>query len=338
MNIWVCIPVFNRIDFTMKCLATLKVQTFENFTVVICDHGSTDGTSARIKQGFPDVVVLNADSSLWWTGAMNRCVGYVLKHADGNDSLLTLNNDTELPPDYLAEFAAYMSKYPHAILTSVPYDIVTGQRLSVGYRQNWLTARAKVVTFEQDHLPGDEMLSADGRTDRHEAIGVFDAEFSDTLFQADIGLGEMFTLRLGNVLLLGFARAELNREIAIAVSGAVRYHLAIFQRENGHRHMPSILLEEAGHPDFLCDHAGAHRHYSSTEAPADHPQVRVRPQRQAPQPHSARIVIHRPVRAECSGGPARAPAGARRGTQPGSDPAVSTLSSDQALSFSEGSS
>jgi len=160
MKIWICIPVFNRIEFTLKCLVSLEAQTYKNFAVVICDHGSTDGTTARINQDFQDVVVLNADSGLWWTGAMNRCVSYVLQHADAEDYLFTLNNDTELPPDYLAQLAANSRKYPDAVLTSVIHDIATGDRVSIGHRQNWLTAKAIALTFEKDHLPGDDNVIA----------------------------------------------------------------------------------------------------------------------------------------------------------------------------------
>jgi len=160
MKIWICIPVFNRIEFTLKCLTTLHEQTFQNFTVVICDHGSTDGTSERINEMFPKVMVLKADSSLWWTGAINRCVEYVLQHAEVEDYLLTLNNDTELMPDYLAEFAVNVRKYPLTILASVTHDIATGKPICVGYLQNWLTAQAKAVTFEKDHLPNDERVIA----------------------------------------------------------------------------------------------------------------------------------------------------------------------------------
>jgi len=167
MKIWICIPVFNRIEFTLKCLATMKAQIFQNFTVVICDHGSTDGTTERIKRDYPETVVINTDSNLWWTGAMNRCVEYVLQQAATDDYLLTLNNDTELPSNYLAKFADYAAKYPHAILTSVVLDIDTGKRVPVGHRQNWLTAQAKALTFENDHLPDDknvlEVTHASGR-------------------------------------------------------------------------------------------------------------------------------------------------------------------------------
>lgn len=160
MKIWICIPVFNRKDFTLKCLASLHKQTFTDFNVVICDHGSTDGTGAAICQQYPEVIVIEADSSLWWTGAMNRCVDYVLQHAVADDYLLTLNNDTELPQDYLVQFVSLCGKYPQAVLTSVIHDIATGLPVSTGYRQNWLTAQANAVTFENDHLFGDNDMIA----------------------------------------------------------------------------------------------------------------------------------------------------------------------------------
>jgi len=160
MKIWICIPVFNRIEYTLKCLATLNAQSYKNFCVVVCDHGSSDGTTERIKQDFPDVVVLNADSNLWWTGAINRCVEYVLQHADEQDYLLTLNNDTELPTDYLAELTAQSFKYPHAVLTSVIHDIATGERVTDGFRQSWLGAKDRPVSFEKHHLPDDDNVIA----------------------------------------------------------------------------------------------------------------------------------------------------------------------------------
>lgn len=167
MHIWICIPVFNRLEYTLKCLASLETQTCQNFTVVICDHGSTDGSSIAIQQQFPDVIVLNAESSLWWTGAINICVRYVLEHAEENDTLLTLNNDTELPQDYLQQLMSCSKKYQQAIITSVIHDIKTGERIDIGHRQNWLLATSTPVNFEDHHIANDndviEITHASGR-------------------------------------------------------------------------------------------------------------------------------------------------------------------------------
>jgi GT2 family glycosyltransferase len=158
MTIWICIPVFNRIQYTINFISTIETQTYKNFKIVICDHGSTDNTSLRIKQNYPNIILLNADANLWWTGAMNRCIEYVLNNAESNDYVLTLNNDTELPIDYLERLVTRTKKYPNAVVTSVIHDIDNKNLVSVGYRQNWLTAKATPVTFETDHITDDENL------------------------------------------------------------------------------------------------------------------------------------------------------------------------------------
>ena len=155
MKIWICIPVFNRKQLTLNCLASLQKQQFKNFTVIICDHGSTDGTSQAIAEQYPNAVVINAESSLWWTGAINRCVSYVLKNADTKDTLLTMNNDNEVPEDYLQNLATNYLKYPNSIITSVVHDIKTKNLISPGYRQNWLLAKESPVNFKSDHLRND---------------------------------------------------------------------------------------------------------------------------------------------------------------------------------------
>lgn len=33
MKIWICIPIFNRIEFTLKCFVMLKKQIFQNETL-----------------------------------------------------------------------------------------------------------------------------------------------------------------------------------------------------------------------------------------------------------------------------------------------------------------
>ncbi|WP_347988186.1 glycosyltransferase family 2 protein [Methylomonas sp. AM2-LC] len=159
MKIWICIPVFNRSAFTLKCLTSLSTQTFQQFTIVVCDHGSTDGTSDAIRQQFPEVVVINANNSLWWTGAINRSIAYALEHANNDDLLLTMNNDNEVPSDYLQNLLNNYHQHPNAIITSVIHDIKTGELVSWGYRQNWLYATAYPVNFAKEHIPDDTTLA-----------------------------------------------------------------------------------------------------------------------------------------------------------------------------------
>ena len=160
MKLWVCIPVHNRIQFTIKCLESLSRQNHRNFAIVICDDGSTDGTAEQIRKRFPEVLTLQGDGNLWWTGATNRCVEYVLQHSeDSSDCIVTLNNDLEVSENYLSSLANAASKYPRALITSVGYDITTKRLVSPGYRQSWLTTKARPIDPLTDHLPGDNNVA-----------------------------------------------------------------------------------------------------------------------------------------------------------------------------------
>jgi hypothetical protein len=64
--------------------------------------------------------------------------------------------------------------------------------------------------------------------------------------------------RLADVLDLGLADAELQRDVAVLFLVAHGDDLAVVDLEDGHRHMAAVLVEHPRHPDFLRDHSGTH--------------------------------------------------------------------------------
>lgn len=160
MKIWICIPVFNRIELTVSCIKSLEHQSFRDFEIVICDDGSTDGTSDIIRNTFPEVHLLEGDGNLWWTGGINKCVEFALGQSKDNDCILTLNNDLEVQEDYLESLLEPLLKYPQTIITSVVYDINNKEKLvETGYRQNWLTTKVRSIDIIQDHISDDHFLA-----------------------------------------------------------------------------------------------------------------------------------------------------------------------------------
>src|SRR5687768_11882173 len=89
--IFVVIPVFNRKHFTRECLSALENQTYKDYTIVVVDDGSTDGTSEMIHDEFPEVTVLKGTGNLFWTASVNMGIRHALQN--GADYVLTLNND-----------------------------------------------------------------------------------------------------------------------------------------------------------------------------------------------------------------------------------------------------
>ncbi len=99
--IYIVIPVHNRKATTLKCLACLAKQTYQDFQIIIVDDGSTDGTATAISAQYPNIIILSGDGKLWWAGAMAKGVDYVLSHANDSDFVLSLNNDVMFDADYL---------------------------------------------------------------------------------------------------------------------------------------------------------------------------------------------------------------------------------------------
>lgn len=114
--IFICIPIFNRIAYTLNCLQSIQQQVYKSFTVVICDDGSTDGSAEMIASKYPDVVLLKGDGNLWWTGGINECIKYVIERAGNNDYIFTLNNDTELVPDTLQTLITFTETHPDSLV------------------------------------------------------------------------------------------------------------------------------------------------------------------------------------------------------------------------------
>lgn len=117
----VVVPVYNRREITLNYISSfLEISSTVNgcdFTIVIIDDGSTDGTSQSIRQLYSDVVILSGDGNLWWTGAIRKGVEYAI--GQDFDLLLIMNDDVEMAPDFLEQLLAVHEKNISALLSSI---------------------------------------------------------------------------------------------------------------------------------------------------------------------------------------------------------------------------
>jgi len=109
---------------------------------VVVDHGSTDGTTAIIRENFPQVVILQGNASMWWTAATNLGVEYALNQQAAY--IVTLNNDLEVGREYLSSLLKAASLHPKTIVGSVSVDIADPHKvIFAGTSYNPWTARYK---------------------------------------------------------------------------------------------------------------------------------------------------------------------------------------------------
>jgi GT2 family glycosyltransferase len=102
-KVFAIIPVFNRLHFTQACIKVLQAQTYQPIEIIVSDGGSTDGTVEVLRRDYPEVSVLTTDTELWWAGSMAAGINHALARSQNpDDYLLMMNNDTEIPADYVA--------------------------------------------------------------------------------------------------------------------------------------------------------------------------------------------------------------------------------------------
>jgi N-acetylglucosaminyl-diphospho-decaprenol L-rhamnosyltransferase len=141
-RIYIVLPVYNRRLLVERFLNRLNEQTFRNFTVIVVDDGSTDGTATLIEKRFSNVHLLRGDGSLWWTGATNVGIRHAMKHSTKDDAILIINDDLEISPDYLESLYRVWNSMPNTLIGSVVVDINDPERIIDGGRLvNWWTAK-----------------------------------------------------------------------------------------------------------------------------------------------------------------------------------------------------
>ncbi|MDP4195861.1 MAG: glycosyltransferase family 2 protein [Bacteroidota bacterium] len=140
--IYIIIPVYNRKDNTRKCLKSLEVQSCQNFRIVVVNDGSTDGTDKMLNDEFPYVDTIVGDGNLWWTKATNNGIKWVLNHKKDARYILTLNNDTILPENYIEKLYQSIDLYPNSIIGSLALDDENRDKIvEAGVFINWKTAK-----------------------------------------------------------------------------------------------------------------------------------------------------------------------------------------------------
>lgn len=102
VRVSIVIPVYNRLEYTMRCLAALAANTpYELYEVIIVDNASSDGTREFLRTLEGDVKVISNPANLGFAKACNQGA----REAAG-EYLLFLNNDTVPQPGWLEALLA----------------------------------------------------------------------------------------------------------------------------------------------------------------------------------------------------------------------------------------
>ncbi|MBW2143092.1 MAG: glycosyltransferase [Deltaproteobacteria bacterium] len=111
----IIIPVFNKVDFTQKCLETLYKNTPDEirFEVIMVDNGSTDATPDYLEKAlkrYPGLRVLSNSENLGFARSCNQGACAV-----SSEYLLFLNNDTEVQGGWIEPLMTVLDSDPNVV-------------------------------------------------------------------------------------------------------------------------------------------------------------------------------------------------------------------------------
>ncbi len=138
---------FNQAEVTCALLESLNKITYPNLEVIVVDNHSTKDDPSIIKKRYPNIVFIQNPINYGFAAGNN----YGLMRARG-EYVMLLNNDIEVPPDFLEPLIAKLEKHPEIGAVSprirfyyqpdtiqyagyTPMDKVTLRNAAIGYRE-----------------------------------------------------------------------------------------------------------------------------------------------------------------------------------------------------------
>ena len=133
MIINIIIPVFNRLEDTKNIIYYLRNQvTLNKLKIIIVNDGSTDGTKEWLDKQ-KDIIILNGNGYLYWAGAVNEAIKYILRNnINDDDWVLFLNNDVTIEPNFINTLLKVGLEFYPAAVGSVIKNESTKKLISIG--------------------------------------------------------------------------------------------------------------------------------------------------------------------------------------------------------------
>jgi GT2 family glycosyltransferase len=146
--VYIIILNWNQADDTIRCLDSLRTLAYKNFSVIVVDNGSRDGSPAKIKKEFPDIRVIANKHNLGFAAGNNVGINYALKEEP--DYIFLLNNDTKVEPSLMRELITVAESDTRiGVVGAVNYSFNEPDKVTLVHTTfNWLTGFTKREPLE----------------------------------------------------------------------------------------------------------------------------------------------------------------------------------------------
>jgi GT2 family glycosyltransferase len=179
-HVFVVLLNWNGWRDTVECLRSLGELNYSNYLIVVVDNGSTDDSVVRIREEYPNVLLIETGQNLGFSRGNNVAICYALER--GADYVWLLNNDTIVDPHALRAMVEAAEADPKiGAVGSVLYEIYEKDKIQAyggGRIHLWLGLSRHIMAPVPDdnlgYLIGASLLA---RRSLIEDIGVLDDTF-----------------------------------------------------------------------------------------------------------------------------------------------------------------
>ncbi len=189
----IVIPNWNGRHMLEICLPSLYNQRFDNFTVIVVDNGSTDGSADYLRNNYPQVEVIELQENCGFSAAVNRGI-----EAGRREWVLLLNNDIEMAPNCLGHLSLQAASEPQIrmfalkMLSYADRTVLDGAgdgvlRGGVGYRLGTMEPDSGKYNLKREVFGACAGAALYHRT-LFNRVGLFDEEFFAYLEDVDFNL------------------------------------------------------------------------------------------------------------------------------------------------------
>ncbi len=196
-----------------QCLEGLRRQIYRDFSIIMVDNGSGDGSVEYVRQAYPEAHVISLNKNYGFCMANN----VALAHVESEYAAL-LNNDVVAAPEWLGSLVQTLSAYPKA--GSATSKFLYADRPHVIDRAGDGYSRAGVGVLRGRGMPADQWNTRQWvfgacagaslyRTRMLQEIGFFDPHFFILYEDVDLSF-----------------RAQLQGYPCLYVPDAIVYHQA----------------------------------------------------------------------------------------------------------------
>lgn len=167
------IVTWNSKRYITECLDALLAQTYTDFSVIVIDNGSSDGTVQVVRSEYPTAVVLENFKNHGFAKANNQGIRLAK-----TEYILTMNADVIVEPDFLEKIMKFADEHPQSAsfsgkvlkLRSEPIDHDDQSGLRESVKTNIIDTAGLQMYKSRRAVNRGENEQDDGQYDRAEKV------------------------------------------------------------------------------------------------------------------------------------------------------------------------